>query len=174
MNKNGATYKLNRVFNIVFNPDMYINLIILNLLLVLWIIFLNNDSVFVISACVLTLETIMILDMFFHSPKHLVLEDQKICFDEYIRMKPIKSPFVMTKGRFYWLKVSYSVSNARNVKFKQSFIEKIFDIGRISFEGDATFTAKKDMDRIKQKDKFIIYGIKHFSACRKWLSYGIK
>ena len=164
MNKTHATYKLNRFFNIIFNPVMNIQLIVSIIFLVIWGILRDRNDISATVAGVLLLVTIMVLDMFFHSPKYLIFEDQKICFDEYVRMKPVTSHFVITRGIFYWLKVSYSVSNARNIKFDQSFIEKIFDIGHISFEGDASFTAKKDMDRIKKEDKFTIYGIRHFSS----------
>jgi hypothetical protein len=84
-------------------------------------------------------------------------------FIQYVALSPKTSRFAMTKGRFIWRKVSYSVSSIHDIVFHQNFIEKFFNIGHISFKGKALFTAKKDLDRITEKNMFTLYGIRNFS-----------
>ncbi|MBR2387474.1 MAG: PH domain-containing protein [Clostridia bacterium] len=163
MNNTKTTYKLNRFFYIVFNPSMNKWLIIVNLIMIAWIVFSNKNSLYTALFCSIAVDVILVLDLFFHSPKFFVTDGEEIKFNEYAHIKPESSPFVITKGGFFWLKVSYSISNIQDIKYHQNFIEKIFDIGHISFSGKADFSAKRDMDRIKRKEQFTIYGIKHFS-----------
>ncbi len=160
-----TTYKLARFFNVIFNPKMYRWLLFVNLIFIPAIIFFEESNIVRIAVLV-SLNSIMILDMLFHSPKALSSSHGGVEFEEYVRMKPRTSKFVITHGRFWWLKVRCSVLNITNIDFHQNFIEKIFDVGHISFSGKALFTAKRDLDRIEEKDAFTIYGIKHFSRFR--------
>ena len=155
------TFRLNRFFNI-FNPKVYKFLIVLNGILLVWGIYLisaNKQSVCVYIASIAFGNIIAATTMVFHCPKTIVISKEMVKFEDYINMRPEH----IHRNGFWWLKVSYSVSEIKEIQFHQNVIEKTFNVGHISFSGKATFTAKRDIDRIKEKDTFIIYGIKNFS-----------
>ena len=72
------------------------------------------------------------------------------------------------------VKISCTVTDLYEVEYHQSFIEKIFNVGHISFKGNARYTAKIDLDRIKEKRIFKIYGIVHFSRFKEEFSLALK
>ena len=157
------TYKQSRLFSLISNPTMWWVFLFTNVILLIGGAFLSKDSL-VVRICVwVTLNGIMVSDMIRHSPKSFSGNRSCINFDEYRRMRIKKSTFHMTHGRFRWLKINWSVSNVRNIEFHQNFFEKIFDIGHVSFSGDATFYAKRDLEKIKEQNVFSLYGIKNFS-----------
>ncbi len=165
MENKSVSYKLNRFFQVFTNPKSLILLAVFNVVLVILLVYFCINGLFVEGICVfLTVNTILILDRFFHSPKRLVLSSQSLEFDEFIHLRPRPQLiFTFIRGSFFWLKVSYTVTNIEEVEFQQNSFEKIFDIGRISFKGKATFTAKRDLDRIPEKNTFTVYGIPRFS-----------
>ena len=137
-------------------------MIVLNGILLVWGIYLisaNKQSVCVYIASIAFGNIIAATTMVFHCPKTIVISKEMVKFEDYINMRP---EHIHGNG-FWWLKVSYSVSEIKEIQFHQNVIEKTFNVGHISFSGKATFTAKRDIDRIKEKDTFIIYGIKNFS-----------
>ncbi len=154
-------YKLNRLSNLFSNPARYSFFLFTNIVLII-AFFLTNDSFLVNVCCLVTVNCIIVPDLIWHSTKTFSAESDCIEFDEYVRVSLRRSKYVMTKGAFRWLKISYSVSNVHNIQFHQNPIEKMFDVGHISFQGDAVFVAKRDVDKIKEKDSFTIYGIRNF------------
>ena len=154
-----VTVRLNRFFNL-FNPSVYKWWILTHGIVLLWGIYLicSERSVTKMIIIVVLLNAITLPNMLLHCPKTLTLSENNVAFEDYINMKP---RYRRVSG-FCWLKVSYSVSEIKDVEFHQNAIEKIFDVGHIHFSGKATFTAKRDVDRIKEKDMFVIYGIKDF------------
>lgn len=165
MENKSVSYKLNRFFQVFTNPKSLILLAVFNVVLVILLVYFCINGLFVEGICVfLTVNAILVLDRFFHSPKKLVLSSQSLEFDEFIHLRPEPQlAFMVIRGSFFWLKVSYTVTNIEEVEFQQNSFEKIFDIGRISFKGKATFTAKRDLDRIPEKNTFTVYGIPRFS-----------
>lgn len=153
--------RLNRLFNI-FNPKVYKYLLSVNALLLVWgIIGISLDKVatreFVCLIVIVNLITIPI--MIVHCPKRLFFYRGTAEFDDYISMKP---KGIMSTN-FWWLKVSYTVTEIKQIQFRQNVFEKLFDVGRIFFSGETTFTAKRDEDRIQIKEPFVICGIRNFS-----------
>ena len=157
--------RLNRFFNI-FNPKVYKYLLAINLLSVVWFVYrisLDKASVMEWFFTMAIVNLIIIPVMVLHCPKKLFLYRGTAEFDDYITMWP--KEFVATG--FWWLKVSYTVTEIEEIQFRQNAFEKLFNTGRISFSGETTFTAKRDEDRIKIKEPFVICGIRNFSEFQK-------
>ena len=139
-------YRLNRIFN-VFNAKVYRFLILINIFIVLagiWFYVFYKFRVFEIIFFAVVANLVTITSFVFHCPKSLSVSGKSFLFDDYIRLRP---EFVHGTG-FWWLKVSYSVTDIKNVKFHQNPIEKIFNVGHISFLGNASFSAKRDIERM--------------------------
>ncbi len=148
----------NRFYNL-FNPRALRRIIIYNVILLIALIyqhFASGDSVSVALFGMVIVNMILIPEILLHFPKCIVINEDKLEFDDYVSMRP---RFGGCKG-FFWLKVSCSVSEIQNLEFHQSEMEKKFGVGHISFSGKAVFTAKRDVDRIQEKNSFVIYGIK--------------
>ena len=157
---------ISRFFNALTDPKKYWWLILINVALAFFEICNHigpNDSVYVRISVIACVEIIALSDMILHSPKAFSLSCGALFFDEYDRIRPQKSAFVISLGKFWWLKISYTVTEIKNVEFHQNAFEKLFNVGRISFCGKATYTAKRDTDSIKEKYAFTIYGISNFS-----------
>ena len=156
-----TVYRLNRIFNI-FNEKVYMYLILTNIFILIAGISFNSfdkSSIAEFISIFVIINAITIISLVFHCPDSFTVIGKSLEFDDYISLRP---EFRYGKG-FWWLKVSYSVTEIKNVEFHQNVIEKIFDVGHISFSGKATFSAKRDLERIPDKNDFVIYGIKHFS-----------
>ena len=160
------TYKLNRFFNIILNPQKYVILLIANALLIIGLISSitsNNDTVLVSLSTFVFANIILYIILLCHTPKLIKTIGNAVELYEYIILHPQSQTFIKVRGRFWWLRVNYSVSEIKNVNFHQSFLEKAFDVGRVTFSGEAVFDAKRDMDLIPHKHSFTVYGVKHFS-----------
>lgn len=154
-------YRLSRIFNI-FNSKVYKYLILINVfMVVVGICFYSSDksSVTEIIFSFVIVNSFTIMSFVLHCPDSFTVIGKSLGFDDYIRLRP---EFIHGKS-FWWLKVSYSVTEIKDIEFHQNAIEKIFDVGHVSFSGNATFSAKRDLERIPDKNDFVIYGIKHFS-----------
>lgn len=154
--------RLNRFFNI-FNPKVYRSLILTNGFLLVWaVISIANKKIsfgeYIFIAFLMNLFTAP--SIILHCPKKLFLYGKTAEFKDYISMKPK----YIHSTNFWWLKVSYTVSEIKDLQFHQNAFEKFFDVGHISFSGNAAFAAKRDVDRIEPKDTYAIYGIRNFSA----------
>jgi hypothetical protein len=154
--------RLNRFFNI-FHPKVYIFLLAVNAILLIYGIgsFANNKiTIGEYVATVALVDLFTVVYMIFHCPKTLFLHKGTAEFDDYVNLRP---KYIHGRG-FWYLKVRYTVSGIQEIRFHQNAFEKLFDVGRISFSGKTTFTAKRDVDRIEKKDTFTICGIRDFSA----------
>ncbi len=157
--------RLNRLFNI-FSPKMYKFLLVINsVLLILGIYFIcvNKQSIIIYLSSVALVNIIAVVNIVLHCPKTILINKEMAEFDDYINMRP---RYLHGNG-FWWLKVSYSVTDIKDIQFYQNVIEKIFNAGHISFSGKAVFTCKRDIDRVKERDKFVVYGIKNFSCFKQ-------
>lgn len=156
-------FKLNRFFNI-FNPQVYKFLALITVIIAIFVFIsiANGDSAAVYISTCLTVIAIAGTDRCLHNPKKLRIDNDSVEFDDYVNLRP---RHVNIRGMWY-LKVSYRVTDIRNVEFHQNALEKFFDVGHISFSGNATFTAKRDLDRITAPPKFVIYGIRNFSLTK--------
>ncbi len=162
----GTVYRLNRFFNVVLNPGMYGELLVVGILLTVWWLFLSKDSIAVNTGVSVCIGGLALADVFSRSPAMFSVDRKVLHFYEYSKVKPKNAKFVRTQGVWKWMKVEYSVSEFRNFAFHQNAFEKIFDTGRISFDGINVRASKNRLDGIEEKSTFVIYGIKNFSHFR--------
>ena len=157
-------FKLNRLFNI-FNPQVYRFLALITVIITIFafIAIANGQSAAVYISSYFLLIAIGCSDRCLRNPKKLRIGNDSVEFNDYISLKPRHSN---VRSGIWYLKVSYRVTDIKNVEFHQNAIEKAFDVGRVSFTGNATFDAKRDLDRIKVPPKFVIYGIRNFSLAK--------
>ena len=163
-------YRINRIFNVLINPKKLIIILLLNLFLVFSLLCdakgeLNGSLIISIAFCDLIIMLILVLQ----SPKYLTVKNGAVEFDDYAY--PSEGISLVVRRPRKTVKVSYTVKDLYDVKYQQSFIERIFDIGHISFKGRARYTAKRDLDRIKEKKVFKIYGITQFSKFKEEFSF---
>ncbi len=156
-------FKLNRFFNI-FNPNVYsYAIVIASISLIYFIISIINREMFEdfsfrpFIAGIIFLITVEAA----HRPGKISIYNGFMDFDDYTLLR-----YGSGKG-FWWVKIRYSVSDIYDMEFHQNFIEKMFDVGHIYFKGKAMFTASRDVDRIKEKDNFTIYGVKNFEEFKR-------
>lgn len=165
------TYKLSRFFYAIFNPKMSVSYIVANVLSIIQLFTTDDNPIIAYFFFMIVLNGSVFLVSFLNSPKEFTSYENYIKLYEYIYLKPKLPRFVIIRGGYFWLKVTYYVSDIKDVCFYQNRIEKLFDIGHISFVGNAVFDAKRDLDRIKEKNSFNIYGIKNFTHFKSHFSY---
>lgn len=63
------------------------------------------------------------------------------------------------------VRVTYEVSEIRELAFHQNPLERLFDVGHISFSGEAILDTPRaaDLARLCSPKSFVIYGIPNFS-----------
>ncbi len=154
--------RLHRFFNI-FNPKVYRYLLLLNGFLLNWIIYCLCIGKIAVGEWIFAFVLVNLLtipNMLLHCPKKFFFHKGTAEFEDYISMRPRR---VMSTN-FWWLKVSYTVTGISRLEFRQNAFERLFDVGRVSFSGEVTVTAKRDTDRIEIEDTYLICGIRNFSA----------
>ena len=165
MNNNPSILKLNPLGNI-FHPRVYSPF-----LLLLSVIVLNGIALFLkekfefpvyplAGATVLFLMTLILIA---YCPAKITVSQKSIEFEDYVHIKPRSAH---SKG-FHFQKVCYTVSNLYGIEYHQNAIEKLLDIGHISFSGNARFTASKHLEEIEAPKVFRIYGIPNFSSFKE-------
>jgi len=153
-------FRLNRFFNI-FNPNVLKAIAYYNVISLILLIFfaLTDGNIIVWLFCIILINTVTVSDLVLHCPKEILFRGNYATFNDYVHM-PKKH--VHRRG-ITWLRVTYYVTEIKDVRFHQNAFEKLFNVGHISFSGKAEFEAKRDVDRIKSKEYFTIYGLKNFS-----------
>ena len=167
MDKKKLKIGLKRKYNI-FNPKVYKVMLSLNaifLFFILFSVFTDASGLAGIIPAAIAANVILAVYMVCHCPKELVVGDGCMEFDDHVSSPP-EMTFLRVRG-FWWVKVSYFVSEITRMEFCQNKIEKRFDTGHISFSGKAVFSAKKNLHRVKEIDAFVIYGIGNFSDFQK-------
>lgn len=165
MHNNPSILKLNPLGNL-FHPRVYCPF-----LLLLSVIVLNGIALFLkgkfefpvyplASATVLFLMTLILIA---YCPSKVTFSQKSIEFEDYIHIKPSSAH---SKG-FHFQKVHYTVSNLYNIEYRQNYIEKLLNIGHISFSGNTRFTASKHLEEIEMPKFFRIYGIPNFSSFKE-------
>lgn len=166
-NEERKEFRLNRFFNI-FNPKVYITLIILDAVLLISGIYQYLTKDFSLISYIESAALGNVVVIVIHSllcPKKVLISKDTIEFDDYQYIEP-HNGVIRTRG-LGWLKISYCVSQIKDIALHQNFIEKLFNVGRISFSGKARFTAKRDLEKVREKDRFVIYGIRRFSEFKR-------
>jgi hypothetical protein len=155
-----TTYKLNRLFNI-FAPYEYTPLLLGNILFVavsISSLFYKKAPLPAVISTFVAANIIFIIKLLLNNPRKIQIDGNSMAFNDFIRIRSMYSKH----GRS--IKVSYSVSDINELEFHQNAVEKMFDVGHITFKGTATFTSKQRyMDRIPDKNSFSIYGIRDFA-----------
>jgi hypothetical protein len=165
MNNNPSVLNLNPIGNI-FHPKVYspvllfLSVIVLNGL----VLFLKGKLELPVyplaGATVLVLLTLILSS---YCPQKITVSKTAVEFDDYVH---IKTRSAHSKG-FHFQKVHYTVSNLYGVEYHQNPIEKLLNIGHISFRGNARFTADKNPEKIEAPTVFRIYGIPKFSSFKE-------
>ncbi len=160
--------RLARVFN-VFNPKVYRHILSACLFFVAVLlmdnVFDTNPEYEYAWGVAVFIIGIQFFNIMF-CVKYLEAKDGCFVFSEYVLTK--HESFIRQRRRRR-VKVEFHVDNVKKVDFSQNFIEKAFNVGRISFEGDVRFYADKYQDRIAPPEKFTIYGIKNFDRFKELL-----
>ncbi len=162
--------KLFRIFN-VFNPEVYklfLSMCAFFLVPVSLLIFLSSNVEYS-DFFGLAIPVIWVLFYeIIHCAKYLEANEGCFTFSEYVVVKYRYLGFIRPKYRRR-VKVEFRVDNVKIVGFSQNFIEKAFDVGRISFEGKTTFYADRYPDLIVPPERFTIYGIKDFDRFKSMI-----
>lgn len=165
MNNNPSVLNLNPLGNI-FHPKVYSPFLLLLSVIVLngLVLFLKGKLELPVyplaGATVLVLLTLILSS---YCPQKITVSKTAVEFDDYVHIKPRSAH---SKG-FHFQKVHFTVSNPYNIVYRQNPIEKLLNIGHISFSGNTRFTANKHLEEIEAPKVFRIYGIPNFSSFRK-------
>ncbi|MBQ2729315.1 MAG: hypothetical protein IJF69_00920 [Clostridia bacterium] len=165
----GIDIKLLRIFNILA-PKYY--MVIVTLSALVSAVAVTNHikdktsvsmlmlSIFIYITVVVVVE---ILIMIHKSPKKIEMLPNEINFVCHLDMKPRRG----IHTGYFPVKVLYSVCDIKRIEFYQNRIEKVFNVGHISFSGKVFIEAKRDTDRIEIDQPFCIYGIPNFEQFKK-------
>lgn len=165
MNNHSTALKLNPLGNL-FHPRVYSPFLLLFAVIVLngFVLFSKGKLEFpVYPLAGTTILFLMILILIAYCPSKITFSKKLIEFDDYAHIKPRASH---SKG-FHFQKVHYTVSNPYNIVCHQNPIEKLLNIGHISFSGNTRFTASKRLEEIDAPKVFRIYGIPNFSSFKE-------
>ena len=72
---------------------------------------------------------------------------------------------IRTRGFTPKAKVKYTVTDIENLRFEQNKLEKLFNCGHFSFEGNTVY--ETDSDCVVPKTSFTFYGLTHFRQTQK-------
>ena len=155
MEENGkpiGKIKLLQIFNI-FNPQLTLNFVGVLLAVAVLII-----GIFELLATLFSIlfGIICIFAVASRSPKEIEFYDEYLKFSDYLYIRP--GPYA--KRGFWCLRVDYTVREVKIVRFEQNAIEKCFGVWRVTVSGNAVFAAKRDLEKIPEKNTFTFYGVK--------------
>ena len=72
---------------------------------------------------------------------------------------------IRTRGFTPKAKVKYTVTDIENLRFEQNKLEKLFNCGHFSFEGNTVY--ETDSNSVVPKTSFTFYGLTHFRQTKK-------
>ena len=72
---------------------------------------------------------------------------------------------IRTRGFTPKAKVKYTVTDIENLRFEQNALEKLFNCGHFSFEGNTVY--ETDSDCVVPKTAFTFYGLTNFRQTKK-------
>jgi|GEM_PF-6658287 len=171
------TYKINRLFGVLTNPSTYIHLGLSWLSLSVAYIYcikafgVSKPKLFILISIVFSI--LSIIHFLSHYIKEIYLINNTLTFN---KLEFVFIPFLRHHQRY--IDVGYSISNIKDIVYKQNFIEKLFDIGHIHFKGEVKFMAisnrEYEKEQIRENVWFRkyhrIYGITNFSKLKEDLS----
>lgn len=163
------TYKLNKFFN----PWAYRDLAIVALAFLMYSIFSKTFQLSFLRALGFICLVLM-FGKFKHMTDSISAKGEALEFVDHVPMKPESRGFVRTRGIWWWVKVSYRVTEVKVLEFRQCFVEKMFDVGHIRFSGNVEYEADRSQHRITPKKIFVIYGIKNFALFKSDFCRNVK
>lgn len=163
--ESGMTVKLKRIFNL-FNPTYWIPGAVLLVVLLIW----KGDESFAVRVSlditILMIYLLALLDF----PKSFSIEKGTVRYNDRVRIRA----FGHGRGGIS-VRVDYTVRRVGDVEFRQNFVEKLFNVGRMRFCGSTSFDAKERWeDRIPDRKKHVFYGIPHFDEFQERIKEHLK
>ncbi len=160
--------RLARIFNI-FNPKVYKKLFWILLFFVTIIVFDALDPKLGVEDFIaaLLMVIIVLVCAVMRCPKYI--EASNGCFAFTDTETVVFEGWKFTRNRRRTVTVKYRVSEIRDFEFSQNAVEKMFNVGHISFRGYVNFEANRYDELVKPPEKFVIYGIKNFDRFKQRL-----
>lgn len=144
------------------------------LALVLFMLFLAQrrgfDPIYILSySCALIfLYPLFFLLGFTRSTRKIGLDKGTMQFTHWQKLEErggLGEGFIHTRGFTPKAKVKYTVTEIDNLKFEQNKIEKLFNCGHFSFDGNTVY--ETDSDCVIPKTSFTFYGLTRFRQTKK-------
>ena len=167
MKSEKKTWGISRFFSFLFTPVKILPFIVLNAFIVTNSVFIGLKAVLWGLLIIPCIDVIVFMIFAYTIPKSFGQENGVLSFEEDVYLRY----YFSRNGRF--VKVKYTVFEVKDVVFSQNFIEKKFNVGRVSFSGPSLLEAGKHEERIKKKNHFVIRGIKNFSKFKTEFEYKI-
>lgn len=142
--------------------------------LVLFLFFLTGrrgfDPIYILSCiCALIfLYPLFSLLGITRSTRKIQLDKGMMCFTYWQKLEDaggLGEGAIRTRGFTPKAKVKYTVTEIENLKFEQNKLEKLFNCGHFSFEGNTVY--ETDSDCIVPQTSFTFYGLTNFRQTKK-------
>ncbi|MBR6650202.1 MAG: hypothetical protein IKL36_02210 [Clostridia bacterium] len=125
------------------------------------LLFIINELVWWIAAIMIVINIAIFFLIRRDYPSSIEANEDSVCFTEYNQL-----------GRAgYGVKAKITLKNIRRVKYEQSKLEKLFNIGRITLVADASFeitTGKLGNTKYPLSRSYSFYGVKKYSEVKKY------
>lgn len=161
--------KLNRLAKLL-RPITILEIFVL----VLFLFFLAQrrgfDPIYILSyiCALIFLFPLFSLFGFYRSTRKIQLDKGEMNFTYWQELEDpggLGERAIRTRGFTPKAKVKYTVTEIENLKFEQNKIEKLFNCGHFSFEGNTVY--ETDSDCVVPKTSFTFYGLTHFKQTKK-------
>ena len=142
--------------------------------LVLFFLFLSAkrgfDPIYLLSyiCALLFLYPLFSLMGFTRSTRKIQLDKGTMQFTHWQKLEEhggLGEGFIRTRGFTPKAKVKYTVTEIDNLKFEQNKLEKLFNCGHFSFEGNTVY--ETDSDCVVPKTSFTFYGLTNYKNIKK-------
>ena len=142
--------------------------------LVLFLFFLTErrgfDPIYILSCiCALIfLYPLFSLLGITRSTRKIQLDKGMMCFTYWQKLEDaggLGEGVIRTRGFTPKAKVKYTVTEIENLRFEQTKLEKLFNCGHFSFEGNTVY--ETDSDCIVPQTSFTFYGLTNFRQTKK-------
>lgn len=104
------------------------------------------------------------LQLFFYSPKRLLVEKNSIQYQKWVS---VTASGAFWRVRGVSVKATYTIWLVRKIEFYQNPVERLFGMGHIRVYGNTEVQAKRWGDYVKVPEPHVLYGIPHFDEFRE-------
>ena len=99
-------------------------------------------------------------------PGKLFISENTVCYKRSVRLRRIDASFIV-KNRVS-RRVSFTVSNIRDIEFLQNPIERFFNVGRLRFSGDTEYEGNIPYSfEVPEREYHTVCGIPNFRQFQK-------